>query len=401
MGAWDFVVGILVGILLACVSFVLQNSRVSAIRNSLSGGVAISTVRRHPVQRRFLQEAGKQIYVMKLAGYLFFGTIVGVEQQIRALLDGCAQDPIRFLVLDLRNVYGVDFSAAEAFARIKRILNTKAVQLIVCGVSIDGRIGTALCNVGLFDARNGVQYFGTLNSALEHCENELLISLYQQRESSVDSEPSPAFLSERSRAEGHVEDNFAKPNIGVPNPCRPTLSEELLFSSPRRRILHNVAKTTLDEQDSVPLSRWQDYRQPLQLMLQTFSTVSNKPEDFWYRAVPFFERREFAANSVLYNRDDTTDGFYLLEAGMLRAEYILPQLGEFSELIVEGTTCGELPFFSGTSRTSTTTAERDSVAWVLSLERWGEMQRNEADIAQELLRISLKLTSERMNAITK
>ena len=147
--------------------------------------------------------------------------------------------------------------------------------------------------------------------------------------------------------------------------------------------------------------RWQGYQQPLQLLLQTFSTVSDKPEDFWYRAVPFFERRKFASGSILYRREEVADGFFLLESGILKAEYMLPQLGKFSELIVEGTTCGELPFFSGTKRTSTTRAERDCVTWMLNQSRWEELQRSQADVAQELLRISLKLTSERMDSITK
>jgi SulP family sulfate permease len=71
MGAYDFVVGILVGIVLACVSYVVQTSRISAIRGTLPGGIASSTVRRHPLQHDFLQEVGNQISVMKLAGYLF------------------------------------------------------------------------------------------------------------------------------------------------------------------------------------------------------------------------------------------------------------------------------------------------------------------------------------------
>lgn len=196
MGAWDFVVGILAGIVLACVSFVLQTSRVSAVRNSLPGSIAASTVRRHPLQNRFLQDAGKQIYVMKLAGYLFFGTIVGVEKQIRTLLlERFEREPIRFLILDLQNVDGVDFSAAEAFTRINRILKVKGVALIICGISMNGEIGTALCNVGLFEGADTVQFFETLNSALEHCENDLLLSLYQQRAALSEPISGPAFLS--------------------------------------------------------------------------------------------------------------------------------------------------------------------------------------------------------------
>lgn len=196
MGAWDFVIGILVGILLACVSFVLQTSQVSAIRGSLPGGVANSTVRRHPIQHRFLQEAGRQIFVMKLAGYLFFGTIVGVEKEIRKLfLESFQTQRVRFLVLDLYNVDGVDFSAAEAFTRINRILNAKDVKLIVCGFSVEGEMGRSLSNVGLFDSEDAVQYFESLNSALEFCENDLLKAFYElQRKALIPPDSGAHFL---------------------------------------------------------------------------------------------------------------------------------------------------------------------------------------------------------------
>ena len=71
MGAYDFVAGILVGIILACVGYVIRTSRISAIRGILEGGDAASTVRRHPVQATFLEKVGRQIYLMRLAGYLF------------------------------------------------------------------------------------------------------------------------------------------------------------------------------------------------------------------------------------------------------------------------------------------------------------------------------------------
>lgn len=403
MGAWDFVIGIIVGILLACVSFVLQTSQVSAVRGSVPGGVANSTVRRHPVQHRFLQEAGRQIYVMKLAGYLFFGTIVGVEKKIRKLLsDSFLSQRVRFLVLDLYNVDGVDYSAAEAFTRINRILNSKDVRIIICGIAVEGEIGRSLCNVGLFDAEDPVQYFETLNSALEYCENYLLKAFYdQQRNSLAESSSSTKFLGKLPMRDPNYRTEH-DPNgfIDVPVKHRPSFTEEVQFHSPRRNHLQQVATTTLSEQELAPLRKWQDYRQPLQLILQTFSSVSDKPEEFWYRAVSFFIRKEYAAGTVLYQREDPPNGFYLLEVGMLKADYKFQQ-GDFSELIVAGTTCGELPFFSGTNRTSTTSAERDCVTWVLNVEGWEDLQDRQPDIAQELLKISLKLTSERMDAITK
>ena len=103
--------------------------------------------------------------------------------------------------------------------------------------------------------------------------------------------------------------------------------------------------------------------------------------------------------TILYHRGETAKGFYLLEDGILRADYELPQ-GRYFESIVAGTTCGELPFFSETDRTATVQAERDCVTWLMDRQMWEELQRAEPDVAQELLRISLKLTSERMSAIT-
>ncbi|KAL9123094.1 MAG: hypothetical protein Q9187_000345 [Circinaria calcarea] len=383
MGAWDFVIGIFVGIVLACVNLVLQTSRISAIRGTLPGGIASSTVRRHPVQHRFLQEVGRQIHVMKLAGYLFFGTIVGVESRVRTLLlnEAFEPEPFQFLVLDLSKVDGVDFSAAEAFARINRILSKRNVIMIMCGITPGSEVGRSLDNVGLSNKENGIEFFEDLNSALEYCENELLKAFYRSRD---------------ALTEGTLSKYLA-----VPERNTSLFSSETMFSSPRRNQLEAVAAVALKEHhDSVPHTKWQEYSQPLQLVLQTFSNVSDKNEEFWSRAASFFERKYFATGTVLYSRGERPDGFYLLESGILKAEYALPQ-GKFSELILAGTTCGELPFFSGTCRTSTTSAERECTTWMLNEERWETLQRTQPDIAQELLKIGLKLTTERMDAITK
>jgi SulP family sulfate permease len=184
MGAWDFVIGILVGILLACVSFVVQFSQKSAVRASYSGVEARSLVRRHPIHQRYLREAGQQIHVTKLAGYMFFGTIVSVENRIRALLeeDALQEHPIRYLIIDLWHVTGIDFSAAEAFTRVNRVCTAKSVKMIICGVTQDGEIGKSLRGVGLWGGDEDVQFFEDLNSTLEFCENELLKVFYSHRD---------------------------------------------------------------------------------------------------------------------------------------------------------------------------------------------------------------------------
>lgn len=100
----DFVVGVLVGIMLACLFFVMQTSQRNAVRAMFNGRVAHSTVRRQATQRRFLAEIGHQTLIIKLQGFLFFGTINSVEDLIRKVLDIATweNNPIRFLILDVR-----------------------------------------------------------------------------------------------------------------------------------------------------------------------------------------------------------------------------------------------------------------------------------------------------------
>ena len=400
MGVRDFVIGIIVGILLAFVSYVLQTAQVSAIHGKLYGDMARSTVRRHPIQQRFLQDAGKQTCILALAGFLFFGTIVGVEKEIRALLkEPFQQQPIRFLVLDLYDVAGFDFSAAEAFTRINDILKIKRIQLVICGLVMKGSVSKGLRNVGFFDSKDGVEYFQSLNSALEYCENELLKTLYQQRDLECETGPNPAFLGKIFLSSVDI---CAEAKSEVPQSGQNMVSfpKNGMYNSPRSHHLQQVAKMTLSQQYPASPSRWQDYPQPLQLILQTFSTVSEQPEDFWYQSVSFFTRKSYSTGTVLYSRGDRADGFYLLESGILKAQYQSPR-GTYSELIVAGTTCGELPFFSGTERTSTTSAERDCVTWMLDDQKWRDLQKSQPDVAQELRIIGLKLTSERMNTVTR
>jgi len=189
MGFHDFVVGIVLGIILACLIFVVQNSRISAVRAIYSGVVAESTVRRHPLHRRFLHEVGSQIKLAKLTGYLFFGSIVAVEKRLRAMIEEEAflRQPIRYLIIDFAQVQGLDFSAAEAFVRMNRVLRNKDVEMVLSGVSESGEIGMSLGMVGLLetneeDDSQPPRVFQDLNQALEACENELLIALKRRSE---------------------------------------------------------------------------------------------------------------------------------------------------------------------------------------------------------------------------
>lgn len=419
MGVYDFVVGIFTGIVLACLNYVVQSSRVPAMRAAYSGEVAESTVRRPRADRRYLNKVRGQIRVIKLSGFLFFGTIVSVEEYMRSLIEeeSFERQPISFIIVDFSHVVDVDFSSSEGFQRINRILNRKNVKMIISGISFASKVGQALQNVGLLDEEKGddacppPQVFEDLNTALEGCENELLEIFYKHCTSPNQKrqQTPPQTITASSKLSSSSDDS----SNGSPASSLAVNTLDPSFSSPRRGARYLAAATTFREQGNevasvseaesgtapVLPSRWRHFAQPTKIILQTFEDVSSQNEDFWHIAAQYFERKEYPAGTVLYSRGDEPDGFYILEKGRFRAEYELEQ-GNFYEVILPGTTCGELPFFSETDRTGTVAAENDSVAWLLTRQKYRELEEKHRDVSSELLKVGLKLTKERMDAIT-
>jgi len=384
MGIYDFVVGIGVGILLAFVSMIFQTSTVSAIRATYSGEIVKSTVRRNPSQQQYLHQVGSQIYVIKLAGFLFFGTIVGVEEKIRDLIadEAFNRMPIRYLILDLHQVTGLDYSAGEAFNTINRLLHRREIRLILSGVDAEVGVGHDLRAVGLGEDEMEVDYLPDLNSALESCENELLKTLYASLEQT------------------RVLQSTTTTQVAIPGSLDVAQTDDsLLGTSPRQSHLREAAKNSIQQVQQSRVSKWQNFKEPLRLMLQVFHDISDKNEDFWFPAATYFVRAEYSAGTLLFQPGQAAEGFYLIEKGIVRAEYDMPHGQSFHESIVAGTTCGELPFFSETKRTAAAYTEVDSIVWALDRDSWQKLQREKPDIAQELLRVSLKLTAERMSTV--
>lgn len=309
MGAVEFVTGIIVGIVLACVSFVIQASQRSAIKATYTGAVARSTVRRNAAQQRFLGEVGNQIFVLKLSGSIFFGTIVRIEKSVRDLLDDVyfKQKPIRYLVLDISNVTEIDFSAAEAFARIKRLLDAKNVFMLIAGATNDGGMTEALHAVGLLkrsyvtagssnagfadiesqqfqdedDDPLQVRLFPNLNSALEWSENEFLKDYYKKRDliKSIYLDQQKQQRQQRRQMIQQTPSKSSSAELDIPHGAFVSNGDHPV-GSPRVAFLQQIVDKTVLEDPQVNTSKWQHFKQPLPLLIQTFQGLSNKCKHF-------------------------------------------------------------------------------------------------------------------------
>ena len=187
MGFVGFTEGIIVGVILAAGFFVFMYSSKTVIRETFTGAQLRSTVHRLYRQQNFLDKVGNQIHIIKLQGYMFFGTVNQLDTYLKDLL---AQEPqIRFFVLDFSLITGIDYSGLETFLRIKRNLSKDNMHLIFCGLdSLENEIrlsgivgdGEELLeeNGSGFETQLLVHVFASLNDSLEWAENFLLSTYY-------------------------------------------------------------------------------------------------------------------------------------------------------------------------------------------------------------------------------
>ncbi|CAO3564366.1 unnamed protein product [Mortierella alpina] len=415
MAGFGFVEGIFLGILVACVFFVVTNSRREGVRYSCTGESAKSTVRRVYRQQKFLRQVGRQIYIFKLQGDMFFGTINKVEKEIQEVFSRRRWEinPIQFLVLDFSLVRNVDFSAAEGFGRIRRAMRAKSVHLILSGLDEDGEVGKALQMVGVWGAGAGAglgeghghgQHFSHdgfdthsfpgLSEALEYCENCLLERYYRTRESTME-------LAKRKRLMEMANQDDSN-SIMSPDSEATHFFSEHMQNSPRKSHLFEAAQETLHANNR-PFPHLVNLQQPVPTLLAAFHDTRENPTDFFLRLSFYFERRTVLAGTILWRQGGLpTDGLYLVEDGTLRSVQEFQDSGmvrRSTEVILPGTISGEMGLFTGNNRSSTLVAETDGILWNLSQEKFQKMVKDEPALAVEFMRVAMSYSAERLNTM--
>ena len=168
-----FLQGVAVGIVAGVVLFAVNYSRIDVVKHTLSGASFHSNVDRPERLARHLAKSGDQIHILKLQGYLFFGTAHKLLSQIRTRLGNARLPPVRFVLLDFRQVHGVDSSAAASFLKLRRDADQRDFRIVLANLGAD--VGRQLQRGG-FLLPNDVRVitFADFDHGLEWCEDQLL-----------------------------------------------------------------------------------------------------------------------------------------------------------------------------------------------------------------------------------
>jgi SulP family sulfate permease len=167
--ARGFLPGVVVGLVLAVVLFAVSYGRIELVREVAFGETYHSNVDRPPGERAALQAMGDLVQILRVNGFVFFGSANGLLERIRKRVDAA---PLRFLVIDMRRVTGVDSSAVVSFVKGVHLAEAAGFELVFTGVS--DRVRRQLERGGLVQSEGVVRFEPDLDRGLQWCEDHLL-----------------------------------------------------------------------------------------------------------------------------------------------------------------------------------------------------------------------------------
>ena len=135
MNAIGVLQGVGLGLLVAIGLFVYDYSHTSIIRHILSGASFHSNVDRPPFYNQFLRDHADLIYILELQGFIFFGTVNKLLDQVRKRVSDPVRPCPRFIVLDFGHVSGLDSSAVESFIKMQQLALANNFGLVLTHLS--------------------------------------------------------------------------------------------------------------------------------------------------------------------------------------------------------------------------------------------------------------------------
>jgi SulP family sulfate permease len=165
--------GVGAGVLIATVLFVVKYSSVNVITHALSGDEHHSLVDRSPAEARVLGSVGSEIFILRLKGFIFFGSANNLLESVRERNALAGMPKLKYLILDFHHVSGMDTSGLVSMAKLSRLARKEGFIILVASVPVG--LEENFYNAGLLgEAPGQVRVFPDRDHGLEWCENEIL-----------------------------------------------------------------------------------------------------------------------------------------------------------------------------------------------------------------------------------
>jgi SulP family sulfate permease len=173
VGAAGFLEGVGTGIVIATILFVVNYSRIDIVKDALTGESYRSSTERPFEERQLIRRLGQQIEILRLHGFVFFGTSQSLVKRISDRLRDADLQKLRYLILDFQNVTALDSSAVFSFVRLKQLADAYGFFLVLTDVA--PATMRQLARAGFEDDDAHIGFFSTMDYGMEWCESKLLV----------------------------------------------------------------------------------------------------------------------------------------------------------------------------------------------------------------------------------
>lgn len=164
--------GVIAGLILAVFTFVVSYSRVSVIKFAFSGREYHSRVTRAPDEQQVIDTHGDELYIMKLEGFIFFGTANGIFERLRERVTSASAAGIKYCLLDFSKVTGIDSTGMLSFGRMMQWSQEQSITLVFAGLA--EKLEKQFVHESLTIKDEMLKFFADVDHGIEWCENEII-----------------------------------------------------------------------------------------------------------------------------------------------------------------------------------------------------------------------------------
>ena len=173
IGTVGFLEGVITGLLMSVVLFVVSYSKVEIIKHELTGKTFHSNVERSESLKKIIDDSGDQTLILPLQGFIFFGSANRLLERIKLHLQSQNEKNLKYLVFDFKQVTGVDSSTINSFNKLRILAELDNFQVLFCNLTPE--IISQFEAVGLFaDSMDLFLKFDDLDHGMEWCEEQII-----------------------------------------------------------------------------------------------------------------------------------------------------------------------------------------------------------------------------------
>ena len=175
IAASGFIAGMVAGVFLSLLLFVVEYARLGAVKQDFRGDEYLSAMHTG-TRNESVNRVDRQVWILRLRGMLFFGASHQFYRRVKSRLDNQppGSDELKYIILDFQMVEGIDISTVMDFNKVRKLAERHNIQVLLSNVPPPVRRVLIDSSFAVKGADDLIDCFHDLDHAMQWCERKLL-----------------------------------------------------------------------------------------------------------------------------------------------------------------------------------------------------------------------------------